>query len=395
MFAGSLQGVTQTLSLAVYQEFDVDFDNALAIGALLVLVSALVLFAAKAIPAWRRSARPRSRSPRLPPRGSARGRRRRPSRSSGRRAPGSRACSARSPGSSGRSRAASPSATRPGSTRNAASTCRRSGGSVGLVFQEYALFPHLDVRRQRRVRRGATAASCRGLLERLRIGHLARARPADISGGERQRVALARALRASPGRAPPRRAAVRSRRPHTRDRPRGAPRDARDLGLPTLLVTHDFDDAATLADRVGVLVDGEILQLGRRDELVAAPSDAFVASFTGANLLRGSHGPARRPDEVALDSGGSVSTPSRARARRGRGVPVGGLALPRGAGRLAQNHVRAPIASLVPLGNRVRVRIGPITAEVTAQSVERLGLREGEIVVASFKATGARLLPIA
>ena len=55
MFAGSFQGVTQTLSLAVYQEFDVDFESALAIGALLVLVSALVLFVAKAVPAWRRS----------------------------------------------------------------------------------------------------------------------------------------------------------------------------------------------------------------------------------------------------------------------------------------------------------------------------------------------------
>jgi molybdate transport system permease protein len=55
MFAGSLQGVTQTLSLAVYQEFDVDFDSALAIGALLVIVSALVLLVAKLVPVWRRS----------------------------------------------------------------------------------------------------------------------------------------------------------------------------------------------------------------------------------------------------------------------------------------------------------------------------------------------------
>lgn len=55
MFAGSLQGVTQTLSLAVYQEFDVDFDNAMAIGALLILASALILMAAKLVPAWRRS----------------------------------------------------------------------------------------------------------------------------------------------------------------------------------------------------------------------------------------------------------------------------------------------------------------------------------------------------
>ena len=55
MFAGSLQGVTQTLSLAVYQEFDVNFDNALAIGALLVVASALILFAVKLVLTWTRS----------------------------------------------------------------------------------------------------------------------------------------------------------------------------------------------------------------------------------------------------------------------------------------------------------------------------------------------------
>ena len=55
MFAGSLQGVTQTLSLAVYEQFDVDFDTALAIGAALVVVSAAVLLAVKLVPAWRRS----------------------------------------------------------------------------------------------------------------------------------------------------------------------------------------------------------------------------------------------------------------------------------------------------------------------------------------------------
>jgi molybdopterin-binding protein len=54
--------------------------------------------------------------------------------------------------------------------------------------------------------------------------------------------------------------------------------------------------------------------------------------------------------------------------------------------------VRAPVASLVRLGNRVRVRVGPLTAEITAGSADRLGLREGDVAVASFKATGARLL---
>ena len=61
----------------------------------------------------------------------------------------------------------------------------------------------------------------------------------------------------------------------------------------------------------------------------------------------------------------------------------------------AQNHVTGPIVSLVPIANRVRVRVGPLTAEITAASAERLGLRQGEPVVASFKATGTRLVPLA
>jgi molybdopterin-binding protein len=61
----------------------------------------------------------------------------------------------------------------------------------------------------------------------------------------------------------------------------------------------------------------------------------------------------------------------------------------------AVNHVRAPIASVVVLGNRVRVRVGPVTAEVTARSAERLGLREGDVVVATFKATATRLVRLA
>jgi molybdate transport system ATP-binding protein len=267
---------------------------------------------------------------------------------------------------------------------------------VGLVFQEYALFPHLDVRRN--VEYGARdRAIVSELLERLRISHLAAARPRDISGGERQRTALARAL---------------ARRPdvllldeplsaldaHTRAAVRAELHELlRELRLPTLLVTHDFDDAATLADRVGVLVDGSILQLGTPAELVAAPSDPFVASFAGANLLAGHARPgANGLTEVVLDAGGSVWSTDSGAGHVAVAVYPWEVSLSRETpDDSAQNHVRAPIASLVPLGNRVRVRIGPITAEVTASSAERLRLSEGEVVVASFKATGARLLPIA
>ena len=71
---------------------------------------------------------------------------------------------------------------------------------------------------------------------------------------------------------------------HTRNVVRGELASCSELRLPTLLVTHDFEDAAALADRVGVIVEGRILQLGAAADLLAAPADAFVASFTGANL---------------------------------------------------------------------------------------------------------------
>jgi molybdate transport system ATP-binding protein len=262
---------------------------------------------------------------------------------------------------------------------------------VGLVFQEYALFPHLSVRANVAFGGRERAAE---LLERFGIAGLADARPAAISGGERQRVALARALARDPG-------VLLLDEPlsaldaHTRSRVRQELRELLgDLGLPTLIVTHDFEDAAALADRVGVLVDGRLLQVGAPGELVAAPADPFVARFTGANLLRGvARVAANGLTEVALDAGFTAYSVEPASGRVALAVYPWEVSVARDApDDSAVNHVRAPIASLVTLGNRVRVQIGPVTAEVTGQSCERLGLREGEVVVASFKATGARLL---
>jgi molybdate transport system ATP-binding protein len=265
--------------------------------------------------------------------------------------------------------------------------------SVGLVFQEYALFPHLDVRRN--VAFGGRER-VEELLERFRISHLAGARPGDLSGGERQRVALARALARDP-------AVLLLDEPlsaldaHTRAVVRGELAELLgELRLPTLLVTHDFEDAAALAERVGVIVEGRILQLGAAAELLAAPADAFVASFTGANLL---HGIARAgPEgltEVVLDDAGLAYSTDEGHGRVGLAVYPWEVSLARTApSDSAVNHVRGDVRSLVALGNRVRVRVGPLTAEITAASASRLGLREGEPVVASFKATATRLVPL-
>ena len=265
---------------------------------------------------------------------------------------------------------------------------------VGYLFQEYALFPHLDVLGN--VRFGTRdRAHAQALLERFGIEKLARARVGELSGGERQRVALARALARDP-------AVLLLDEPlsaldtHTRAGVRAELRELVDsLGLPTVLVTHDFEDAATLAHRVGVISEGRILQVGSPTDLVALPTDAFVASFTGATLLPGqtveTHDGLTR---VALDGGLVLWSADDASG------PVNvalypwevslGSATPDDS---RQNHVSGPVISLAPMGNRVRVRVGPFVAEITSASAERLDLRPGTVVTASFKATAARLFP--
>jgi molybdate transport system ATP-binding protein len=263
---------------------------------------------------------------------------------------------------------------------------------VGLVFQDYALFPHLTVRQNIEYARRSSADA---YLDRFGIGHLEHARPGSLSGGERQRVALARALARDPE-------ILLLDEPlsaldaHTKIDVRAELQQLlAELEIPALLVTHDFEDAAALAGEVGVLVEGQLRQSGSPADLVAQPADPFVASFTGANLLHG-----RRQDgrtgttDVLLDDGTLVSTADDG----GDGAIV--LAVypwdvtvstsrPDDS---AMNVVAGAITAITELGNRARVTIGPLTAEITVESVRRLGLEPGRLAFASFKATGTRVV---
>ena len=261
---------------------------------------------------------------------------------------------------------------------------------VGFVFQEYALFPHLSVRQNVGY---AGRADVGALLERFRISHLANARPEAISGGERQRVALARALARSPKLLlldEP----LAALDPHTRDAVRTELRATlRELDLPAIIVTHDFVDAAALADRVGVLVEGSLVQVGPAEELIAAPVSPFVARFAGGNVLQGH---ARREGGLTAVELADRSIVLSADTAEGDVAAVVypwdvtlARALPSDS---AQNHLQAEVQSIVPVGNRVRVTVGPVTAEVTAESASRLRLREGDLLVASWKATATRLV---
>ncbi|MER7790659.1 ABC transporter ATP-binding protein [Streptomyces sp. NPDC097640] len=166
---------------------------------------------------------------------------------------------------------------------------------VRTVFQDYALFPHMNVERNvayalmvRGVRKAERLARAREALTTVRLDGFGPRRPAELSGGQRQRVALARALVDRP--------AVL-----LLDEPLGAldlglrrqmqtelKELQRTTGITFLLVTHDQEEALTMSDRVAVVSDGRIEQIGPPVEVYERPATAFVAGFMGStNLLRG------------------------------------------------------------------------------------------------------------
>jgi ABC-type sulfate/molybdate transport systems ATPase subunit len=261
--------------------------------------------------------------------------------------------------------------------------------SVGLVFQEYALFPHMTVRRNVAFGGGSDVDD---LLERLGIAHLAGERPGQLSGGERQRVALARALARDPG-------VLLLDEPlsaldaHTRAGVRAHLQDLLgQLGLPALLVTHDFGDATALADRIGVIVDGRLRQIGPVAELIESPRDAFVAHFTGANVLGGEARRAGDGSEVRLDLGPVVRSRQAASGRVAVAVypwEIGVAVEPAANGAGA---VTGPIASVDPAGDRVRVRVGDVVADCAAADAQRLRLERGRRASLVLPAAGARIV---
>ncbi|HEY5659932.1 MAG TPA: ABC transporter ATP-binding protein [Gaiellaceae bacterium] len=261
---------------------------------------------------------------------------------------------------------------------------------VGLVFQDYALFPHLSVRENIEYARHRRADE---YLDRFAIRHLERARPADLSGGERQRVALARALARDPD-------VLLLDEPlsaldaHTKAGVRSELHDLlRELAIPVLLVTHDFEDAAALAERVGVIVEGELRQLAAPGELVAGPSDPFVASFTGANLLNGYGERDGALTRVRLVDGTVVTTADEADGEVVLAVYPWDITISTAPPHdSAMNLINAPIRGIAEIGNRIRVTLGPVSAEITADSRQRLGLEVGQPAYASFKATGTRVV---
>ena len=160
---------------------------------------------------------------------------------------------------------------------------------IGMVFQDYALFPHLTVERN-------VAFGCgRGnrdrpqrALELVGLQHKADRHPHELSGGERQRVALARALAPEPD-------VVLLDEPFSSldatlraDLRREVELILRDAGATAILVTHDQEEALTLADRLALMRDGRIVQVGAPEAVYAQPAERWAAQFVGeVNVLPG------------------------------------------------------------------------------------------------------------
>ncbi|GAA5235501.1 ABC transporter ATP-binding protein [Verticiella sediminum] len=206
--------------------------------------------------------------------------------------------------------------------------------NLGVVFQNYALFPHLSVYenvafplRRRKVAAAQIDSKVKESLELVQMGHLAQRLPRELSGGQQQRVAIARALSFRPdvllldeplsNLDAKLRLEVRQQIRHLQ----------RDMGITTVMVTHDQEEAMSVADRLVVMQSGVVQQVGSSQEIYQRPANDFVASFIGSvNFLRGEvregcfvagdgvrlpgvHLPAGtrrvvvRPEAIALDAG--------------------------------------------------------------------------------------------
>src|SRR6266516_3482638 len=199
---------------------------------------------------------------------------------------------------------------------------------VNTVFQSYALFEHLSVAenvafglKRKRVPKKEIVRRVREMLDLVNLGDRAHARPQELSGGQQQRVALARALVNMPALL-------------LLDEPLGA-LDLKlrrqmqlelkliqsELGVTFIHVTHDQEEAMTMADTIAVMNDGRVEQLGPPSELYERPRTAFVAGFLGvSNLLAGV---AAGPATIRLDGGAEVRVSADALRDRSGRVAVG------------------------------------------------------------------------
>ncbi|MCO5169224.1 MAG: molybdenum ABC transporter ATP-binding protein [Planctomycetes bacterium] len=278
---------------------------------------------------------------------------------------------------------------------------------VGLLFQDYALFPHLSVARNvaygvRGHSRAARAEKVTAALRRFQVEDLADRLPAQLSGGQQQRVALARALACDP-RLLLLDEPLSALDAPTREQLRGELRQLlTSLAVPAFVVTHDRNEALALGDEVVVMAGGRVLQAGRPEEVFARPADPDVARIVGVETILPARVVSVEDGLAELAAGGARLTavaPSGVEAGAevfvciraadvmlGRAAAGASSARNRLPGRVTRVVNEAPLA-------RVTLDCGvALVALVTARAAEELALAPGAEVVASIKAPAVHVV---
>jgi iron(III) transport system ATP-binding protein len=276
----------------------------------------------------------------------------------------------------------------------------------GIVFQSYALFPNLTVWKNvayglenARHRREAVAGRVRELLALVGLDDQGAKYPAQLSGGQQQRVALARALATSPGLLlldEPLSALDAKVRVYLRHEIKQLQRR---VGVTTVMVTHDQEEALTMADRIVVMNHGVIEQIGTPLQIYREPVSPFVADFVGLmNFVAGTVvGPGQvrcGALELACESDGFPAGTPVTVAIRPEDIDVHGAPAP------AENAVRARIDTMVFLGSFFRADligegIGDVRlrADLPVDLVRRLELAEGRVLAIALPRARLRVYP--
>ncbi|HUS11020.1 MAG TPA: ABC transporter ATP-binding protein [Pyrinomonadaceae bacterium] len=270
----------------------------------------------------------------------------------------------------------------------------------GYLFQDYALFPHLRVR----------ANICYGLKDRgsiqriaemLKVADLLERWPSELSGGQQQRVALARVLVREP-RLLLLDEPLSALDAATRDHVRGElARLLRAIGVPAIVVTHDWVDALSLGDQMIVMSGGRALQTGAPHEVFTRPADRDVAAVVGIDTVVAGRVNRREAGLLFMQAGAA----SLAAADPANGfedyyicIRAEDVTIERGQAEQssARNHLRGTIVDIVPSGVLMKVAINvgfELIALVTRQALGDLHLSKGVEVVAAFKASAVHLIP--
>jgi iron(III) transport system ATP-binding protein len=277
----------------------------------------------------------------------------------------------------------------------------------GIVFQSYALFPNLTIAENvgyglvnQRRSKAEIAARVGELLEMVGLSGQLTKYPAQLSGGQQQRVALARALATSPGLLlldEPLSALDAQVRIRLREEIRDVQRR---LGVTTFMVTHDQEEALSMAERIVVMNHGVIEQVGTPEEIYRNPATTFVADFVGRiSLLRGV---AAGPDGVEIGGHRFVCAVDKAMASRAAvevGIRPEAIRV-RGVSGKETNALRVRIDDLEFLGAYCRASLVAegepglaLIADFSANVIRDLGLHQGASIPVELPPEALRVFP--